>query len=353
MQDHAKRAAQEIPGARFVSLAGHSRIPLFTRQMTCYCPTSSRFSAQRWRRSQGRARFLRPNLVLPRGHTTPSLSRESNRREVTVMSGIAGGSATRWGPLFGARAAVWAETWEGPAGWGTPVYEHVLDRTDICAGARVLDCGCGAGRFARMAADRGASVAGIDASEELVAIAAGRVPEGEFRVGDIEALPWADGWFDVVAGFSAFQFAGDKVRALREARRVSRGPVAVVIPTRVPESGITSVFKPVFPLFAPDALETMKGSGMFALSEPGKLEDVFARTGLAPYEDEEIECPIVFADAEAAERAFLGAGPTQLAIANSGEAAVAEAVQPVLEPFTEPDGRVVLPAWYRAVLAQG
>ena len=158
------------------------------------------------------------------------------------MPRTADGSATRWGPLFGARAAAWAETWEGPAGWGTPVYEHVLDRTETGKGTRVLDCGCGAGRFLHMAADRGASVAGIDASSELIAIAAERVPQGEFRTGDIEALPWGDDSFDVVTGFSAFQFADDKVRALREARRVSRGPVAVVIPSRVPESGITSVF---------------------------------------------------------------------------------------------------------------
>ena len=97
----------------------------------------------------------------------------------------------------------------------------------------------------------------------------------------------------------------------------------------------------------------MKGSGMFALSEPGKLEDVLASAGLTTYEDEEIDCRIVFADAEAAERAFLGAGPTQLAITNSGEAAVAEAVHAALEPFTDPEGQVVLPAWYRALLAQG
>jgi SAM-dependent methyltransferase len=194
----------------------------------------------------------------------------------------AAGSATRWGPLFGARAAAWAETWEGPAGWGTPVYEHVLDRAVIGSGSSVLDCGCGAGRFARMAADRGASVAGIDASERLIEIATERVPEGDFRAGDIEALPWENDSFDVVTGFSAFQFADDKVRALQEAGRVSRGPVAVVIPTRVPESGITSVFKPVFPLFAEDALASMKLSGMFALSEPGKLEQVLAAAALTP-----------------------------------------------------------------------
>ena len=80
---------------------------------------------------------------------------------------------------------------------------------------------------------------------------------------------------------------------------------------------------------------------------------MLASADLTPYEDEEIECPIVFADAEAAERAFLGAGPTQLAITNSGEAAVADAVRSALVPFTDPDGRVVLPAWYRAASARG
>jgi SAM-dependent methyltransferase len=268
------------------------------------------------------------------------------------MPEAAGGSATRWGPLFGARAAAWAETWEGSAGWGTPVYEHVFGRAEIGSGSRVLDCGCGAGRFARMAADRGARMAGIDASAELIEIAAERVPEGDFRVGDIEALPWKDNSFDLVTGFSAFQFADDKVRALEEARRVSRGLVAVVIPTRVPESGIAAVFKPVFPLFAEDALASLKESGMFALSEPGKLEDVLAAAGLTAYEDEELECPIVFEEVGAAELAFMGAGPTQLAIGNSGEAKVAGAVRSALEPFTAADGRLLLPAWYRTVLAQ-
>jgi 2-polyprenyl-3-methyl-5-hydroxy-6-metoxy-1,4-benzoquinol methylase len=79
------------------------------------------------------------------------------------------GSATRWGTLFGARAAAWAETWEGPSGWGTPVYEHVLDRARIAPGSDVLDCGCGAGRFARMPAERGASVVGIDAYRAVLA----------------------------------------------------------------------------------------------------------------------------------------------------------------------------------------
>jgi SAM-dependent methyltransferase len=263
------------------------------------------------------------------------------------------GSATRWGPLFGGRARDWAETWEGPEGWGIPVYEHILDRLRIGAGSRVLDCGCGAGRFARMAADRGASVAGVDAAEGLLKIAAERTPEGDFRIGDLEELPWPEDAFDVVTGFSSFQFADDKVRALAEARRVSRGPVAVVIPSRVSESGIAAVFKPLFPLFPPEALEGMKNSGMFALSEPGRLEEVLAGAGLTVHEDDEIESLIVFDDAAGAVRAFVGAGPTALAIGHSGEPAVGQAVREALGPFTGTDGRVALPTWYRVVSARG
>ena len=159
-----------------------------------------------------------------------------------------GGSATRWGPLFGARAAAWAETWEGPGG-GDAGLEHVLDRVTLGAGMKVLDCGCGAGRFTRLAADRGAAVAGIDASSGMIEIAAERTPEGDFRVGDIEDLPWESKSFDVVTGFSAFQFADDKVQALSEAGRVSRHAVAVVIPSRagrVRGSPPSSAARPAF-----------------------------------------------------------------------------------------------------------
>ena len=90
---------------------------------------------------------------------------------------------------------------------------------------------------------------------------------------------------------------------------------------------------------------------MFALSEPGKIEEVLAAAALTPYQEDGIECPIVFEDV--AERAFMGAGPTHHAIRDSGEEAVAEAVRAALEPFTDTGHRLVLPAWYRVVLAQG
>lgn len=263
------------------------------------------------------------------------------------------GSAGRWGPLFGARAQDWAETWEGPSGYGTLVYEYVLDRAKVNSNMRLLDCGCGAGRFTRMAADRGAEVAGVDAAENLIKFARERTPEGDFRVGDIEALPWSNDSFDWVTGFNAFQFADDKARALSEAKRVSRGPVAVVVPSRVADSGITAVFQEIFPLFPAESLDRMKESGMFALSATGSFEELLAKVGLEVSEDEEIETPITFDSVTTAVRAFVGAGPMAIALHHSGESAVAQAAEEALAPFTTSAGSVTLPGWYRVVLTQG
>jgi hypothetical protein len=69
-------------------------------------------------------------------------------------------------------------------------------------------------------------------------------------------------------------------------------------------------------------------------------------------EDDEIEFPVAFDSVDCAARGFVGAGPMALAIGRSGEDAVAAAVRASLRPFTDSDGRVSLPAWYRVVLAR-
>ena len=88
----------------------------------------------------------------------------------------------------------------------------------------------------------------------------------------------------------------------------------------------------MFPLFPPETLDSMKRSGMFALSEPGRLVEVVDTAGLMVDEDDEIETLIVFDDAGGAVRACLGAGPTALAIGHSGELAVTHAAREALGP---------------------
>jgi SAM-dependent methyltransferase len=69
------------------------------------------------------------------------------------------------------------------------------------SGDRVLDLACGSGLALELAAVRGASCSGIDASGRLVAIAKDRLPHADIRVGDMNQLPWPDASFDVVTSF--------------------------------------------------------------------------------------------------------------------------------------------------------
>jgi ubiquinone/menaquinone biosynthesis C-methylase UbiE len=124
---------------------------------------------------------------------------------------------------------MWGRAWALNEEQQVPTYEAALRAAGLAAGDRVLDVGCGTGVFLRTCADRGAVVAGLDTSEELLALARGRVPEADLRVADLQALPYDDDAFDLVTGFGSFFYADDVVAALREAGRVARPGGAVVV----------------------------------------------------------------------------------------------------------------------------
>jgi 2-polyprenyl-3-methyl-5-hydroxy-6-metoxy-1,4-benzoquinol methylase len=108
------------------------------------------------------------------------------------------GTASVQGQIWGARARDWADVQERVA---VPLFEAVLQENGVGPYTSILDIGCGSGIFCEMAARRGARVSGLDASEPLLAIACERVPDGDFRTGEMEELPYADRTFDVVTGF--------------------------------------------------------------------------------------------------------------------------------------------------------
>ena len=123
------------------------------------------------------------------------------------------------GRLWGARARDWADIQEGQS---RAAYEPVFDSLSLGPGSRYSDVVCGAGMAALLASDRGAQVSGIDAAESLLTVARERVAAADFRLGDLQDLPFADGCFDVVTGFNSIQFAADPVAALMEAGRVTK-----------------------------------------------------------------------------------------------------------------------------------
>jgi SAM-dependent methyltransferase len=121
------------------------------------------------------------------------------------------------GRAWGEQAADWAYLVEPNA---RGVYDALFDRTGVGPGTELVDIACGSGYAASVAARRGAKVSGLDASQALLAIARARTPEGDFRVGDMFALPFDDDSFDVATSFNGIWKGCEG--ALAEARRVVR-----------------------------------------------------------------------------------------------------------------------------------
>ncbi|MGI8525359.1 MAG: class I SAM-dependent methyltransferase [Pseudolabrys sp.] len=258
------------------------------------------------------------------------------------------GTAKVQGDLWSGNPRDWAELQEPLF---MPMYRAVLDRAKISAGANVLDVGCGSGLFCAQAAQRGAAVAGIDAAEGLLAVARERTPQGDFRSGDMEELPFADHSFDLVAGFNSFQFAADPVNALRQARRVTKPTslVSMAVWGAAKDCQAAAVVKAMGSILPPPPPGT---PGPFALSEPGVMEDMLSKAGLKPKQPTDVDTPFDFADENMAYRAFAASGPGVRATRHAGEEKLRATLLAALAPFKTKSGSIHLDNEFRFVVAQ-
>jgi SAM-dependent methyltransferase len=91
-------------------------------------------------------------------------------------------------------------------------------------GERVLDVGCGTGRWLADFRERGLFVTGLDLDPDMVDLARRRLgPGADVRQGAAEDLPFEDNAFDLTCLNTVLEFAADPEEALREAVRVTLG----------------------------------------------------------------------------------------------------------------------------------
>jgi 2-polyprenyl-6-hydroxyphenyl methylase/3-demethylubiquinone-9 3-methyltransferase len=105
-------------------------------------------------------------------------------------------------------------------------------REHVAAGDRVLDVGCGEGRFAAELARDGAAVVGIDVAEEPLRRARQLHPQLDLRVVEADgAWDLPDASFDVVWAGEVIEHVADTAAWLSEVRRVLRSGGRLLLST--------------------------------------------------------------------------------------------------------------------------
>lgn len=243
------------------------------------------------------------------------------------------GTAEMHGALWGASPQDFADIAEGMF---LPLYERIFAETGVAAGTMVLDVGCGPGFAAHLAAKRGALVSGLDAVKSSVTIAQARTTNGDFRVGEMESLPWIDSTFDVVTGFNSFQFASNTVNALREARRVARPRGRLAMTAWGPEDRCESTvtMAAIFRILP----SPQKGERPATLPTPGHLEEIMIEAGLEPLKSGEVTCSFLFPNLETAVRGIMSTARATAAAKRVGADPVRRAIADSLAPFRTPGG---------------
>jgi SAM-dependent methyltransferase len=206
---------------------------------------------------------------------------------------------------------------EGPRGWGRPLHAAVLDATGVGPGTTVLDLGCGAGLFARAAADRGARVTGIDPDPSAVALAAAEVPEGTFAVGTAEHPP--AGRFELVAAVQLLMHVPEPGAVLAAAGRAG-AVVAATVWGRDEECDVRLFGEALGPWLGPPR------APVSPVTDPDRLRATAERAGLVVERLEEVTCSFDYADEDELVGPLFASGLGQAVVRRAGPVALREAV---------------------------
>lgn len=229
---------------------------------------------------------------------------------------------------WGARALDWAYLFEP---YARPANEALFNQLGVGKGTRYLDVACGSGYAASEARRRGATVSGLDASESLVGIARTRTTDGDFRVGDMFELPFADASFDISTSFNGIWKGCEN--ALREVRRVlvPSGRVGLTFWGDFGRMGLLPYFMKVIELSPP----SHQAATMEIGDTRSVMDSMLEGAGFKLLDHGTVEVANEWPDIEVAVRGLAAAGPSIPAIEMVGYdafcAALAETFTPLLD----------------------
>jgi ubiquinone/menaquinone biosynthesis C-methylase UbiE len=168
-------------------------------------------------------------------------------------------------------------------------WEELSERTLAVLGdfRRLVDVGCGTGRFAAFAKTRrGGRVWGVDPSPEMLRRARERPDAGGigWKPATAERLPFTDGWFDAAHMHLVVHTLPDRPAALAEIGRVLMPGGRVAIATFALEHFERFFLNPYFPSIA-----TIDGS---RFPDPAGLADELGESGFRDTAVERIGQPI-------------------------------------------------------------
>jgi SAM-dependent methyltransferase len=116
----------------------------------------------------------------------------------------------------------WAAHYDEPNGLFDLDEPMVHGIVDALPPGDALDAGCGTGRFAAHLLAHGHRVTGVDSSPHMLDVARAKLPEADFRLGGLAALPVDDAAFDLVTSGLAIVHVPDLMPVMAEIARVLR-----------------------------------------------------------------------------------------------------------------------------------
>ena len=132
--------------------------------------------------------------------------------------------------------SVWAGMPDDPEPWAWEERRALL-LAEARAGERVLDLGCGAGRFVAVLREAGAEPVGVELAEAALERARRNVPGADLRLlAPDGSIPLGHGEVDLVWCSEVLEHVPDTVALLTEVRRVLRrgGRLLVTVPDHGP-----------------------------------------------------------------------------------------------------------------------